>query len=55
MEKLARGFLGFAQRVEFAGDFLAVAAVLGEAGDLEVVAGDEADLRELRIELVALA
>ena len=55
MEKLAGGFLSLAQRVEFAGDLIPVAAILGEAGDLEVVAGDEADLRELRIEFVALA
>jgi len=55
VEKLAGGFFGLAQRVQFAGDLVAVAAILGEAGDLQIVAGDQADLRELRIKFVALA
>ena len=55
VEKLAGGFFRLAQRVELAGNFIPVAAIFGETGDLQVVPDDEAELRELRIEFVALA
>jgi hypothetical protein len=55
VEKFAGGFLRFPERVEFAPHFITACAILGEAGDLQVVAGDQADLGELGVELVFFA